>query len=169
MWVRSRNCSCLVTWFCYQLIAKPGNKIAAVSWPDPCKFYNIPPHRNGKTDRRKPFLCIMKNRDLFILNIVKTMSADDLQGRNCIYRLVSNIRRTLVSNKIVDQSDVVGASLLALLQIHLHSRLNTWLDWIGHRQLQDATRNILSLGIYSKSKFHWLVLRSPIDKNSTSL
>ena len=24
-----------VTWFCYQLIAKPGNKTAALSWPDP--------------------------------------------------------------------------------------------------------------------------------------
>ena len=35
IWVRSRNCGCLVTWFCYQLIAKPGNKIAAVPWPDP--------------------------------------------------------------------------------------------------------------------------------------
>ena len=34
-WVRSRNCDCLVTWFCYQLISKPGNKTAAVSWPDP--------------------------------------------------------------------------------------------------------------------------------------
>ena len=35
IWVRSRNCRCLVTWFCYQLIAKPGNKTAAVSvtWP----------------------------------------------------------------------------------------------------------------------------------------
>ena len=35
LWVRSRNCDCLVTWFCYQLIAKPGNKRATVSWPDP--------------------------------------------------------------------------------------------------------------------------------------
>ena len=35
IWVRSRNCGCLVTWFCYQLIAKPGIKTAAVSWPDP--------------------------------------------------------------------------------------------------------------------------------------
>ena len=35
IWVRSRNCGCLVTWFCYQLIAKPGNKTAEVSWPDP--------------------------------------------------------------------------------------------------------------------------------------
>ena len=30
-----RNCSSLVTWFCYQLIAKPGNKTATVPWPDP--------------------------------------------------------------------------------------------------------------------------------------
>ena len=35
IWVRSRNFGCLVTWFCYQLIAKPGNKTATVSWPDP--------------------------------------------------------------------------------------------------------------------------------------
>ena len=33
-WVRSRRCGCLVTWFCYQMIAKPGNKTAALSWPD---------------------------------------------------------------------------------------------------------------------------------------
>ena len=38
IWVRSRNCDCLVTWFCYQLIAKPGNKTATVSWPDPYHF-----------------------------------------------------------------------------------------------------------------------------------
>ena len=38
MWVRSPNCVCLVTWFCYQLIAKPDNKSAAVSWPNP---YNL--------------------------------------------------------------------------------------------------------------------------------
>ena len=41
MWVRSRNCSCLVTWFCYRLIAKPGNKTAAVSWPDPYEYDSI--------------------------------------------------------------------------------------------------------------------------------
>ena len=35
IWVRSRNFGCLVTWFCYQLIAKPGNKTTTVSWPDP--------------------------------------------------------------------------------------------------------------------------------------
>ena len=30
--------------------------------------------------------------------------------------------------------------LSVLLQLHLHSRLNTWLQWNGQRQLQDETR-----------------------------
>ena len=34
IWVRSRRWGCLVTWFCYQMIAKPGNKTAALLWPD---------------------------------------------------------------------------------------------------------------------------------------
>ena len=38
IWVRSRRCGCLVTWFCYHLIAKPGSKTAAPSWPDPYVF-----------------------------------------------------------------------------------------------------------------------------------
>ena len=33
----------------------------------------------------------------------------------------------------------------ALLQLRLHSRLNTWLQWIGQKQLQDETRNIYVL------------------------
>ena len=35
IWVRSWMCGCLATWFCYHLIAKPGNKTAAPSWPGP--------------------------------------------------------------------------------------------------------------------------------------
>ena len=35
----------------------------------------------------------------------------------------------------------------ALLQLHLHPRLNTWFQWIGQRQLQDETRNIYVLGL----------------------
>ena len=41
IWVRSRRCGCLVTWFCYQMLAKPGNKTAAPSWPDPYNIYKI--------------------------------------------------------------------------------------------------------------------------------
>ena len=36
IWVRSWRCGCLVTWICYQLIAKPGNKTATPPWP-----YNV--------------------------------------------------------------------------------------------------------------------------------
>ena len=39
IWVRSRNCGCFVTWFCYQLIANPGNKTATVPCPDPYYTY----------------------------------------------------------------------------------------------------------------------------------
>ena len=42
IWFGYSTCSCLVTWFCYQLIAKPGNKTAALPWPDPspkCNFF----------------------------------------------------------------------------------------------------------------------------------
>ena len=35
IWVGSWRCVSLVTWFCYQLIAKPGNKTAAPPWNDP--------------------------------------------------------------------------------------------------------------------------------------
>ena len=38
IWVRSQNCGCLVIWFCYQLITKPGNKTAIVPWPDPYTY-----------------------------------------------------------------------------------------------------------------------------------
>ena len=33
-----------------------------------------------------------------------------------------------------------------LLQLHLHARLNTWLQWIGQRQLQEEMRNFEGLG-----------------------
>ena len=56
-----------------------------------------------------------------------------------IYRKVSNIRRTLVGNKIVDHSDVVGASPVGAAPT-TSSRLNIWLQGIQQRQPQDGTR-----------------------------
>ena len=41
IWVRSWKFGCLVTWFCYHLIEKPGNKTAAVSWPDPYHCFEV--------------------------------------------------------------------------------------------------------------------------------
>ena len=51
MWVRSWNCGCLVTWFCYQMIAKPGNKTGTVSWPDPCVHESISQYSHTALDR----------------------------------------------------------------------------------------------------------------------
>ena len=63
IWVRSRNCGCLVTWFCYQLIAKPGNKTATVSWPDP---YTLPPtHVNERSITAKSH-----KRQLFVQQLI---------------------------------------------------------------------------------------------------
>ena len=42
---------------------------------------------------------------------------------------ISNTRRTVVGNKL-----------------YLHSQLNTWLQWIGQRQLQDETKILKVLG-----------------------
>ena len=68
IWVRSRNCGCLVTWFCYQLIAKPGNKTVAVSWPDPYDFIKI-----MKVDK----FTVKKHKKLPILHC-QYMAADAL-------------------------------------------------------------------------------------------
>ena len=68
-----------------------------------------------------------------------------LCGNNCEmnYRQVSNIRRTLVGNEIVDHSDIVGASPVGAAPTTSSSRLNTWLQWIGQKQLQDETRSFV--------------------------
>ena len=34
-----------------------------------------------------------------------------------------------------------------ILILHLHSRLNTWLQWIGQGQLQDETRHIFLFAV----------------------
>ena len=63
------------------------------------------------------------------------------------YRQTSSIRHTLVGTTIIDHSDVVGAAPVgaAPTQLHLHSELNIWLQWILQRHLQDEKRYILAL------------------------
>ena len=70
-WVRSRNCGCLVTWFCYQLIVKPGNKTAAVSWPDPnnreagdLRRHRAHCDRNATTSFCRNYICHVSNEIL---------------------------------------------------------------------------------------------------------
>ena len=56
--------------------------------------------------------------------------------------------------------------LSALLQLHLHSRLNTWLQWNGQRQLQGKTGNISVLGFGASyircfAVVYWAIYVSP--------
>ena len=58
----------LVTWFCYHLITKPGNKVATPSWPDPYPLPSLTEnwinHKNKidcpRPQRVKRALCVRK-------------------------------------------------------------------------------------------------------------
>ena len=50
--------------------------------------------------------------------------------------------RTLVSSKKKYHSDEVGAAPTQ----YLHTRHNSWLQWVGQRQLPGKTKNIELLG-----------------------
>ena len=58
------------------------------------------------------------------------------------YRKISNISRISVGNKIIDHSDIVGASPVGAVPTTSSFLTNTWLQWIGHRRLKDETRRI---------------------------
>ena len=64
-----------------------------------------------------------------------------LTGTLCFlhYHQISNISHTL-GDEIVCHSDVIGASPVGTAPT-TSSQLNTWLQWIGQRQLWDETRN----------------------------
>ena len=70
------------------------------------------------------------------------------QPYSSIYRKTSDISRTLAGNKIVDNSDVVGAAPTGdaptTSELSRYSSFSTqhWLQWFGQRQLQGETRNI---------------------------
>ena len=67
----------------------------------------------------------------------------EYQYKNFMYCKTFNIKHTL-GNKIVDHSDVVGASPVGTAPSNYIFILdiNTWLQWIGQRQLQDEMRSI---------------------------
>ena len=69
-----------------------------------------------------------------------------LERKHRVYRKVSNIRRTLVSNKIVYHSDVVGASPVGAAPTTSSFSTNTWLQLIGQWRRQDETRNVYVWG-----------------------
>ena len=60
----------------------------------------------------------------------------------------SNISRIFVGNSIVDHSVVVGASPAALLQLHLHSKLNPWFQWVRAETTARRDKKHLNVGIW---------------------
>ena len=62
----------------------------------------------------------------------------------CHWPLVNYPHKRPITRKMFPFDDVINTQiwLQQHRQLHLHSRLNTWLQWIGQRQQQDETRNI---------------------------
>ena len=82
------------------------------------------------------------------------------------YHETSNISHSLVGKIFFDHSDELEHHLSALLQLHLHSRFNSWLQWFRERQLQDKTRNIKvyrfgAIIVSSMIRPHKLIFTSP--------
>ena len=69
-------------------------------------------------------ITVRKNCNARIVTYVDTTTTHSACKRRLPFHQTYNISRTLVSNGIVDHSDVVGA---APVKLHLHSRLKTWL------------------------------------------
>ena len=129
----------------YVLIVKG---LLAPGWCDDVKTLNTSYRRNSRALSHVSGLDLYKIIYLSNFQIIKILLK--FIGLTGIYSYlkVSNIRRTLVGNKIVDHSDVVGASPVgAAPTTSSFSKLNTWLQWIGQRQQQGETRNIYVLGL----------------------
>ena len=84
----------------------------------------------------------LKGFNNFVINspITTDPVSHVIHGEFCKYRETSNIRRTLVGNKIVDHSDVVGASPVGAAPTT--SSFSTWhlASGLRQRQLHDSTR-----------------------------
>ena len=79
--VRSRRCVCLVTWYCYHLIAKPSNKTTLPSWPDPNAvkilfntiIFSKPSQRHWKASRSAMSLWVDRDQHLFVTVMLNIM------------------------------------------------------------------------------------------------
>ena len=84
------------------------------------------------------------------------------------YRQTSNMSRTSFVNKFVDHSCVVGA--LPVGAAPTKSSFPTWLQWIGHRLLQDEFGDLvrLILVVLCYSKCHSLQLQIHYSLSATA-
>ena len=113
-------------------------------------FGNIQGTMNYRLDRHCPSAaiwpsCVYEKPPISadISHVLMRCHFSNLPMPKITYLQVSNIRRTLIGIKVVDHSDVVGASPAgaAPTATSFNSRLNAWLQYIARIQLQDGTRN----------------------------
>ena len=62
------------------------------------------------------------------------------------YHQTFNLSLTLAGFKLLITEMYLEHRLSALIQLHLHARFNTWLQWSGQGQPQDQVRSIYVLG-----------------------
>ena len=126
IWVRSRRFACLVTWFCYHLIAKPGNKTGEPPWPDayvvntcmhvywPMRNYvsNYP----GKHKFGLCALCSVNKLTWWICGSTKIQSFD-LKAQNTRY-----IAKSVLTQALSQQGDsnLLGPHIHTFPQIYVH-------------------------------------------------
>ena len=72
---------------------------------------------------------------------------------DCLAAVLQNTVKSLIQNALYQAIKLLIIQMLlehrlsALPQLHLHSPLNTWLQYITKRQLQDEARDIYDLAI----------------------
>ena len=118
-----------------QMVTKFGGQILAT------KFGFVP---DCSTSGAREHFRIWYDWKLILTSFVWVTPEKTLSSRSLYfimsYRKISDISHTLVGYKIVDHSDVVGASPVGAAPTT--SSFSTWLQYIEQRQLQAETRNI---------------------------
>ena len=178
IWVRSWNCGCLVTWFCYQLIAKPGNKAATVPWPahiilnivytwqrksvlgeahafQPCVKCVNPKQDKGQT------VCIIVDRYVVITNMFlnKGHSIDQQQINHCPttntqrFGLESNLQFYNFDGLVQDCS-MSSILVMEILQSGTKPSTCAWVIYFQHNSVE----SIISMKMWIwKSSFAHLI------------
>ena len=140
-WVESRRYGCFVTWFCYQLIAKPGNKTAAPLWPDP----NFVTTTKQNTTKPSTYFCELYIRCVishYTLQIVLVCGDSDLYGVQ--YNLQMLTAAPIIRKHPIEYSHcfVVLCCIVVISSIHIV------LNYIYHGLYSLRVHHLIGTGIH---------------------
>ena len=89
---------CLVTWFCYHLIAKPGNKTGAPSWPD--QYTHV---ENSYWEADIPESCILRWKNGLYVGMLSSFLHRAVQGMLKSESYFSNMQELLKNAMFMKQ------------------------------------------------------------------